>query len=107
MADYAPVPGRIPGKSVNLGGRDFVLAPLNLDGIREFEPIQQRIGEGISDAAALFDLAADALILSLRRNYPDISKPDIVALLDMGNVWGAMETLAEVTGYRRAAAGES
>lgn len=106
MADYGPIPGKIPGKPVNLGGREFILAPLNLDGVREFDPIQKRLGETIDGPEAMFDLAASALLLSLRRNYPDITHRDIVSLLDMSNLWQAMDALAEITGYRKAAPGE-
>lgn len=107
---YAPVAGKIPGRALNLGGVEFTLPPLNLDGVQAFEPLQKRVAEVRADGAGLpelFGVVADALMLSLGRNYPDLTREEVLALLDLGNFLPAMDALAEVSGYRKAAAGES
>lgn len=104
---YAPVPGRIPGQAINLGGVDLVFAPLNLDGVQAFIPLQAKFKETVNDLPSLTAIVAEALLLSLHRNYPDMTQGDVVALLDVGNLETAMDALAAASGFKKAAAGES
>ena len=99
---YAPVPGKIPGRRINLGGVEFVMAPLNLDGVREYPTrltAMQAIKVDVDDPGPFFEAAADVLLLSLARNYPDLTRDELVALLDMGNVREASAALREVSGF--------
>lgn len=104
---YAPVPGKIPGTAINLGGRDLILAPLNLDGVQAFEPLQERFKQEAGDLGGLTNIVAEALHLSLRRNYPDMTIEDVAGLLDVNNMQSAMEELTAAAGFRKAAPGES
>ena len=102
---YAPVPGKIPGAAINLGGVDLILAPLNLDGVQAFGALQDEL----SAAKTFPDIAAvvsKMLALSLQRNYPDITTDQITNLLDTANVQTSMLELAKVSGMATGAPGE-
>lgn len=109
MSNYAPVPGKIPGTVINLGGHEFVMPPLNLDGCQRFGPLQAEFlamqGAGTVDLPRLYQVVAQCLHLALERNYPDLTVADIVGLLDAGTLRSALTELATVSGF--VAAGEA
>lgn len=108
LKKYAPVPGKIPGRALNLGGVDFVVAPMNLDGLEAGLPLLARRAElaDQKDTKGMFRLAAEFIQIALSRNNPDITIDDVVGLLDMANVEPAIKTIAEASGLEMAPAGE-
>jgi hypothetical protein len=99
---YAPRPGNIPGVAINLGGVDFVLAPLGIRLMREFEARGKTVGDG--DAAYAFNV--DVILASLHRNYPDLTREELEELLDSHTVPEAVMSVFTQTGLRRVRPGE-
>lgn len=100
MGNYAPVPGQIPGTTFNLGGKDFILAPLNLDQVQALEPVIA----SFADASGMGEIAkvASALVhASLSRNYPDITEGDVKMMLDLGTMKKAIEAVLGVSGFKQ------
>lgn len=103
---YAPVPGNIPGTAINLGGRDLILAPLNLDGVRAAEPLLKEL-DTLKKFEMQVPVAAQVIILSLNRNYPDMTIEDLVPLLDMSNTSKAVLAVAGIAGFEMLKPGET
>lgn len=104
---YAPRPGHIPGVPINLGGVDFVLAPLTLAMARE---IEQRGNELRADENTTNEQHVEfgmwIVWQSLQRNYPDITLEDVRPLLDSANIEEAQAAIAGNSGLKRVKPGE-
>ena len=105
VSKYAPRPGHIPGAVINLGGHELVLAPLNLDGVRAAQPYLDRLPE-LRQPEEVLQVSAELLLLSLARNYPDMTAADVAGLLDMDNAPRAIDAMTTQRGYKRAKPGE-
>jgi hypothetical protein len=81
---YVPIPGKIPGTELNLGGNIFVAAPFNLDGVQEAMTLLETLKDAKTASESLRGAAA-VLLISLQRNYPDLTLDELVPLIDMGN----------------------
>lgn len=104
---FMPVPGKIPGAVVNLSGNELILAPLNLAGIkaaRELEKEKATIEAG--DEEMMITFAAKMLLLSLRRNYEEMTLEEVIGLLDLRNVREALDTLTRLSGLEPTRPGE-
>ncbi len=104
-SSYKPVPGRIPGTLINLGGVEFVMPPLNLDQIREFENIIPELGKK-DGFTANADEALPVIYAALSRNYPDLKLEELRALLDAGNLKAASLAVIMSSGYTPGKPGE-
>lgn len=105
---YAPRPGNIPGVPINLGGIDFVLAPLGLRLAREFEAKGLALRDGGTattiDAAHQFN--KELILASLHRNYPEITDAELEALLDTVVESEAVSAVLLQSGLKRVKPGE-
>jgi hypothetical protein len=103
---YAPIPGKIPGTAVNLGGHDFIVAPLNLDLFVAHEAQITAMGslpttkEGVEQVLPLF-------LVCIQRNYPDMTLAALRQLVDFGNVTALTNAIIETNGLKLKAPGES
>ena len=94
---YAPVPGKIPGTELNLGGVIFIAAPFNLDGVQE----AMTVLETLKDAKSVKDSlrgTSQVLLISLRRNYPDLTLDELLPLIDLGNWHKALMAVCNASG---------
>lgn len=93
----------IPGHTLNLGGTDYVVPPLNLGAIKQYQvQVQAMLASGTPD----MELIGTLLACALRRNYPDADVARIVDEgLDFGNLFQVFEALVNVSGMA-AQAGE-
>lgn len=105
-SNYAPVAGKIPGVTFNLGGIDFVLAPLNLMQVEAMEPVIAEF-KNAADMQSVSKIAQQLVLASLSRNYPDITEDDVKQLLDIGQMNAAIAAVLGVSGYKTATTGET
>ena len=104
---YAPRPGNIPGVALNIGGIDFVLAPLGLRLAREIEArgMALRSRDDVTpEEAHAFNL--EIILLSLHRNYPEITADELDELLDTAVEAEAVSAVLLGTGLKRVTPGE-
>lgn len=89
----------IPGVTVNLGGEDFVVPPLNFKALRALQPKLALI-DGIAGRPT--DEQMDALVetvhMALQRNYPDLTREKLEDILDMGNAPPAIRAIMGASG---------
>ena len=102
---YAPVPGKIPGRPINMSGVMLVFAPLTLDMVQEFEPKMATLGQGKTLRENIED-ALPILLASLSRNYSDMTVEQLRGLVDVANFREATEAVVDISGYKRVAPGE-
>lgn len=103
---YRPVPGKIPGTVVNLGGVDYTLAPLNLIQVEALDDSIRKLGSS-QDMKENFEIALPLVHASMTRNYPDVTLEDVRLLLDMGNFMAATQAVVRISGYTPSASGEA
>jgi hypothetical protein len=103
---YAPVAGRIPGTPVNLGGHQFIVAPLNLDAFIQHEKDITEIGatpntkEGLEKVLPLF-------LVCIQRNNPDMTLDALRLLVDFANAGALASAIIETNALKLKAPGES
>lgn len=100
---YAPRPGFIPGVAVNFAGNVLVVAPLGLLKSREAET---RLKEIAGDAEKMQDFVIDFILYSLLRNYPEITREQLVELLDARSIEEASEAIRGGSGLKLVTVGE-
>ena len=103
-SQYQAQAGRIPGTLINLGGVEFVMPPMNLDQVQQFEDLMPTLGQKPS----FMENAEEALpiiLAALNRNYPDLTLDDLRPLIDLGNFRTACDALAKSSGYVSASGG--
>lgn len=100
---YQPRPGHIPGVVVNFAGNNLVLAPLGLGAVREFDKRHKEAGD---DRDATMEIGIDMILASLRRNYPEMEREQLIALLDQLNIAEASKAITQQSGMERITPGE-
>lgn len=85
MSD-APSP-RFGGEPITLGGTEFLVPPLGFDALKRLLPVIQRIGvttdAELANPLAQFEDILELCHASLVRNYPALTKDELLALIDV------------------------
>lgn len=83
----------LEGQKLNLGGRDFIVPPLNIKALRilgpRFNQLQKIADSG--DLAEMFngdnlDTLVDVVHAAIVRNYPDVTREEMEDLIDLANL---------------------
>jgi hypothetical protein len=74
----------IKGISVNLGGTDYIVPPLTLNAIEQFQDQLAEYKGGIDSTST--KLVKEVVLASLKRNYPDMTLEKLGDIIDMGNI---------------------
>jgi hypothetical protein len=93
----------IPGKLINLGGKDYTLPPLNFAGLRKLGPKIQEVGGAYLSGNLFMDVdkvgvVAEIVLAALQRNYPDLTLEEVENFLDFANVKEVFPALMGVSG---------
>jgi hypothetical protein len=100
----------LEGQKVNLGGRDFVVPPLNLRALRilgpRFAELSQNAVAGVIGPDQI-DTMIEVVHAAMVRNYPEITKEELEDLLDMGNIARVFQAVAAQSGMKQAPSGEA
>ena len=90
---------RHDGVELRLGGRDWIVPPLNFRQLKALAPIFARVG---AIGARLGEQEIDDIVrlvhAALSRNYPDLAAEDVAELIDLGNAASAVRAVAGVSG---------
>lgn len=95
--DHRAVPGQsnVPGKEFSLGGRVYIIAPLNAAAVKQYrDEIKAVFIGGLPD----IELVSKLAYASLRRNYPTITIEAVDDILDYENYFGVWEALMNLSG---------
>jgi hypothetical protein len=97
----------LPGITLAMGGRDWVVPPLTLGQLRRLSPDLGRITSGskVLDAETI-GAVVKIVVAALRRNYPDITDEAAEELLDLGNANAVLAAVLTGSGLRRGSPGE-
>lgn len=90
---------KVKGIAIEMGGQEWIVPPISL---RALEQLQERLAHfsgGIDPQSVA--LVADATHAALRRNYPDISRDDVLDMLDVANMLEVMQAVMDVSGLHR------
>jgi hypothetical protein len=98
MTKPAPAP-RFAGVPFTLGGQAYVVPPLSLGAIEEFEAAI----EGFEAMPTMQQLrfVVDLAHRALRRNYPELQRAELAELIDIGNAFALFATILQVAGLIR------
>lgn len=81
-------------------GTTLVVPPLNLAAIEQMQDRLTTFRGGVDKESVA--LVADATLMALRRNYPDMTRERVVNdLVDVGNMQEVMEAVMDVSGLKR------
>jgi hypothetical protein len=76
----------IPGVTIAMGGRDWLVPPLTLGQLRRLMPKVRQLTEiGASMGEAQIGVLVEIVATALQRNYPDATADMVENLLDLGN----------------------
>jgi hypothetical protein len=103
---YAPVPGKIPGTAVNLGGHEFTIAPMNLDLYVQHEKEIGEIGRSANTRDGL-EKALPLFLVCIQRNNPDMTLEALRHLVDFANAGSLTSAIIETNALKLKAPGES
>ncbi|MFG7180669.1 hypothetical protein ACGYQ5_14170 [Burkholderia pseudomallei] len=95
----------IKGIDVTLGRETYVVPPLNFRLLQELADsiaIVNKGGSFVADAETR-NAFVDVIHASVQRNYPDVTREQIVDALDVSNAQTAMLALLGVSGFERKA----
>ena len=90
---------KFKGISLELGGKAYVVPPLNLGALEQFQDRLEKFSGGIDPESV--KTVIDVTHAALQRNYPDITRNDIAELIDVGNMSEVMQAVMDVSGLRR------
>lgn len=90
----------VDGKSINLGGQDYVLPPCPLSGLAKLGDRLKLIGTGMSEEA--IESLTDGIFFSLRRNYPEIKREFVHDNIDLLNIHAVVDAFIAVNGFQKA-----
>lgn len=92
---------KIKGIEVDLAGTLYTIPPLALG---DLEAMQERLAEWKGDLSKeSVSTVLDAALAALKRNYPDMTRDAVAAIVDMGNMAEVMEAVMDVSGLKRKA----
>ncbi len=77
---------QIPGASIQMGGRDWVVPPLTLGQLRRLMPkvsLLTTVGAGMGPEQ--IEVLVEIVAAAMSRNYPQITTDELEEVLDLGN----------------------
>jgi hypothetical protein len=91
----------IPGVTIAMGGRDWLVPPLTLGQLRRLMPKVRQLTEvGASMGEAQITVLIEIVATALQRNYPDATTEMVENLLDLGNASTVLNTVLTGSGLK-------
>jgi hypothetical protein len=91
---------KIKGVTIDLSGVEYVVPPLNLASLQN---LQDKLS-GFTGGADLksVGIVADCALAALKRNYPEITREELLEVIDLGNMLELMNAIMGVSGLQSA-----
>jgi hypothetical protein len=91
----------IPGVTIAMGGRDWLVPPLTLGQLRRLMPKVRQLTEvGVSMGEAQIGVLVEIIATALQRNYPDTTAEMVENLLDLGNASSVLNAVLTGSGMK-------
>jgi hypothetical protein len=91
----------IPGVTIAMGGRDWLVPPLTLGQLRRLMPKVRQLTEiGASMGEAQIGVLVEIVATALQRNYPDATADMVENLLDLGNASAVLNAVLTGSGLK-------
>jgi len=91
----------IPGVTITMGGRDWLVPPLTLGQLRRLMPRVRQLTEiDASMGAVQIGVLVEIITAALQRNYPDATAETVENLLDLGNAGTVLNAVLTGSGLR-------
>lgn len=87
----------IKGKEIELGGKTWIVPPLNLNAVEHFQDRLAGFTGGIDPQSVT--LVAEVTHSALKRNYPDVTLEEVKDMLDLGNMIEVFQAVLQVAGF--------
>ena len=91
----------IPGVTITMGGRDWLVPPLTLGQLRRLMPRVRQLTEiDASMSEVQIGVLVENVVAALQRNYPDATAEIVENLLDLGNAGAVLNAVLTGSGLR-------
>jgi len=91
----------LPGVTIAMGGRDWLVPPLTLGQLRRLMPKLQQLTEiGASMGDTQISVLVDIVAAALQRNYPEATADMVENLLDLGNASAVLNAVLTGSGLK-------
>jgi hypothetical protein len=91
----------IPGVTILMGGRDWLVPPLTLGQLRRLMPKVRQLTEiGAAMGEAQIGVLVEIVAAALQRNYPDATADMVENLLDLGNASAVLNAVLTGSGLK-------
>ena len=91
----------IPGVTIAMGGRDWLVPPLTLGQLRRLMPKVRQLTEiGAAMGEEQIGVLVEIVAAALQRNYPDATSEMVENLLDLGNASGVLNAVLTGSGLK-------
>src|SRR5271167_4582128 len=91
----------IPGVTIAMGGRDWLVPPLTLGQLRRLMPKVRQLTEiGLLMGEAQIGVLVEIVVTALQRNYPDATTDMVENLLDLGNASAVLNAVLTGSGLK-------
>ena len=91
----------LPGVTIAMGGRDWLVPPLTLGQLRRLMPKVRQLSEiGGSMGDAQISVLVEIVAAALQRNYPEATAEMVENLLDLGNASAVLNAVLTGSGLK-------
>jgi hypothetical protein len=91
----------IPGVTIAMGGRDWLVPPLTLGQLRRLMPKLRQLTEiGAQMGEDQIGVLIELVTAALQRNYPDTTESEVESLLDLGNAANVLNIILTGSGLK-------
>jgi hypothetical protein len=95
--------GIIPGTTIDMGGREWIVPPLTLGQLRRLLPQVQQLTEiGAAMDEAQIGVIVEIITAAVQRNYPDVAPAEVEDLIDLGNAGTVLNAVLTGSGLQPA-----
>jgi hypothetical protein len=91
----------LPGVTIAMGGRDWLIPPLTLGQLRRLMPkVRQLTDIGATMSEMQITVLVDIVAAAMQRNYPEATAEMVENLLDLGNASAVLNAVLTGSGLK-------